>query len=237
MVNQAFPAVAESDVLADISTCWSAVHDCTDFVIRYAPAIRRYLGKLLRDPHDSEDVLQGFLLGVTRNGFAHASPERGRFRTYLFVALRNAAIKFRQRQRNQRDRETKLALSSADVAPELDREWLTEWQRCMLDRALDGLFRHQRQTPNNLAHTVLSVKIELPDADSIALAAEASRRCGRAVRPDAYRQHLRRARQLFARLLVQEVAQTLQNPSAEEVDAELIEVGLMPYVRPYLPLD
>ena len=40
---------------------------------------------------------------------------------------------------------------------------------------------------------------------------------------------------MFAELLVEEVAQTLEESAAAAVEAELIETGLMSYIRDFLP--
>ena len=67
-----------------------------------------------------------------------------------------------------------------------------------------------------------------------ALAARLSEQIGRTVRADAFRQQLRRARKHFAKLIVAEVQQTLQNPTAEAVEQELFDLDLMPFVREFL---
>jgi hypothetical protein len=45
------------------------------------------------------------------------------------------------------------------------------------------------------------------------------------------RKILQRARAHFAEILVDEVARSLHNPSDDELEAELIAVGLLPYCR------
>ena len=96
---------------------------------------------------------------------------------------------------------------------------------------------HQRESPGNLAHTVLRLSVEHPDEDSDALAARASRASGRPLLPAAFRKQLSRARRLFAGFLVAEVAQTLEEPTAERVEEELAAVGILPVVRDFLPPD
>jgi hypothetical protein len=76
-----------------------------------------------------------------------------------------------------------------------------------------------------------------PEDDSATLAARTTALIGRPIRGDAFRKQLSRARRLFAELLLAEVARTLKKPTTAEVELELIEVGLMPYVSPYLPAD
>jgi DNA-directed RNA polymerase specialized sigma24 family protein len=220
--------------LGELSTRWSAIRTPNLFVIRYAAVIRRLLSSLLRNQHDADEVFQDFLLVVTKNGFPQADPGRGRFRDYLFVAVRNAALRYQTRKLTRQKREAQVVPASAMMVAE---SWEGDWRGCFLERAMNALYHHQRRTPGNLAHTVLQLRIDFPEADSVFLAAEASRRCGRAIRPDGYRQHLHRARVLLARLLIEEVVQTLEDPTPREVSGELIGLGLMHYVAPFLPSD
>jgi hypothetical protein len=51
------------------------------------------------------------------------------------------------------------------------------------------------------------------------------------------RQQVKRLRHKLAELLVAEVRSTLVEPTPERVEEELIEMGVMPYVRRFLPPD
>ena len=57
---------------------------------------------------------------------------------------------------------------------------------------------------------------------------------GKPVNAAWVRQTLHRAREKFADLLLQEVLETLQEPSFDQLEAELIDVDLMEYRRPAL---
>ena len=48
------------------------------------------------------------------------------------------------------------------------------------------------------------------------------------------RQVLHRAREKFADLLLDEVAHSLDSPTAEQLEQELVELGLLDYCRPAL---
>ncbi len=221
---------APKSALDQISTRWGAVKDPVRFLMRYSRAIRKYLDAILKDAHDTDDVSQDFLLRVLEHGFANADPDRGRFRDYLKRAVRNAALTRLRRKAN--------APLTGDVPddPAAEEEFVQDWRRCLLDRAWRGLERHQRQSPGNLAHTVLRLAVDHPEEDSERLAARAAEQASRPLRADAFRKQLSRARKLFARLLIQEVAQTLEKPTPELLEEELAELGLMEYVREYLPL-
>jgi RNA polymerase sigma-70 factor (ECF subfamily) len=107
----------------------------------------------------------------------------------------------------------------------------------MLGRVWQALDQHQRQSAGNLFFTVLRVSCDHPEEDSKALAARVSALTGKPLKPDAFRKQLSRARRQFAELLIAEVEQTLEEPTPEGVEEELIDVGLMEYVREFLPAD
>src|SRR5438105_3561459 len=86
--------------LDEISTEWTIISDPAQFVLRYGPAVQLYLTVLLRNRHDAEDVAQDFFMRITRLGFVHARRERGRFRDYLKVAVRNTALNFLRSKRS-----------------------------------------------------------------------------------------------------------------------------------------
>lgn len=225
--------------LDQISTRWTFIHDPREFIKRYAPAIRNYLGALIKNGHDAEEVAQDFFLKTLRNGFAGANPDRGRFRDYVKIAVRNSAMTHLRRRPAPQATAFEVAGLSVqeEVALEADREWLADWRRCMLDRAWQALEKHQKCFPGNIYHTVLRLAVDHAEEDSKALAGRAAATDGRTLTAEAYRKQLSRARRLFAEILVVEVRQTLEKPTPERIEEELIEVGLMEFVRDFLPDD
>jgi RNA polymerase sigma factor (sigma-70 family) len=223
--------------LDQITTRWSTVNDPLQFTLRYAPALRKYLDAICQDAHDAEDCCQDLLARVVRDGFVHATPERGRFRDYLKQVVRNEALNYLRRKRKlpQADSDLLDVPTTDEGRLALERQWLAEWQRCLLDRAWRALDRHQQRSPGNLCWTVLRLSADYPEETSEQLAARASQLTGQSLRPDAFRKQVSRARRLFAELLREEVAQTLEEPTAAQIEEELIEVGLMPYLRDFLP--
>ena len=83
---------------------------------------------------------------------------------------------------------------------------------------------------------VLRLRIEHPEDDSEQLAARLMEAAGRPFRADALRQQFA-DRLRFAQLLVEEMACGLDDPTPERVEEDLCEVGLMEYVRDFLPPD
>jgi RNA polymerase sigma-70 factor (ECF subfamily) len=222
-----------SDNLDLITTQWSLLGDTNRFVVRYDQAVRRYLQALLGNAEDADDVAHEFFVRVVVRGFERADPDRGRFRDYLKIAVRNAALShLRQKQRCPRSVDTiRFTVPDPESA---NREWLRQWQACVLERAWRALERHEHVSPGNLAYTVLRIQADHADEDSRTLADRVAAASGRALHPDAFRKQLSRARRLFAKLIVAEVAQTLQHPTGDDILAELAEIGLREYVDPYL---
>jgi RNA polymerase sigma factor (sigma-70 family) len=221
--------------LDDISTQWNVIFDPPQFVQRYAPAIQTYISALVRNCHDAEDVVQDFFLRIAKRGLLRPS-QGGRFRDYLKAALRNAARNYLCRKLALKP--SNLGLLQDQLADKTqatsDQLWANAWRMCLLERACRALEEHQSQSPGNLFHLVLTTTVDNPEDDSKTLAARASARIGRPLREEAFRKQVSRARRLLARLLVKEVARTLDHSTPEQIKEELIELGLWEYIRDYV---
>ena len=62
--------MADAPRIEDISTRWPLLGDPVHVVMRYAPAIRAYLGVLVRDADDADEVCQDLLARVLATGFS-----------------------------------------------------------------------------------------------------------------------------------------------------------------------
>lgn len=234
--------------LGEIPTQWSllrlARHDSVTLAgparnalaLRYGGAIRHYVGALVREPHDADELAQEVLVRILRGDFAGADPERGRFRDMLKVAARNLVWTHWRKQRRAGPDVSRLPDPAADDAS-ADREWLASWRQSVLDKTWSALEEYQAAHRGSVAHTLLRLRADHPDDDSEQLAARLAAAVGRPVRADAARQQLHRARLRFAQLLLEEVARALDDPTPARVEEELAEVGLIDYVRDFLPPD
>jgi RNA polymerase sigma-70 factor (ECF subfamily) len=231
------PVLAPKTHLNEITTEWNAIRDPAQFVEKYGPAIRAYLMVLLKNRHDVDDVTQDFFVRILRHGFVRAQQERGRFRDYLKVAVRNAAIDYVRRK--QAGNRALVHLTQVSAAKELhqqaDREWVAHWRQILLDRACKALEQHQRRSGSNLFAIVLKMMVDYPLETAATLAERTSAIIGRRLRPEAFRKQVSRARRVLARLLVDEVAHTLDQPTPERIKEELIELSLWEYVQDFLP--
>lgn len=227
------------NMIDEISTRWPMIHDPGQFVLRYAPAIEGYLRALVRDPEQVEEIRQNFLLRILEKGFVSADNLQGRFRNYLKAAVRNAAIsQMRRKTHGQADPEALAQVPDERDSAPMEQEWLDHWRRCMLDRVWENLELHERQKEDNHAYTVLQIYVEHNALeDSEAMAERAAAQLKKPMRADAFRKQLSRARRLFAKLLVQEVVQTIESPTPDRIEEELVDVGFLADVVPYLPED
>jgi RNA polymerase sigma-70 factor (ECF subfamily) len=161
-------------------------------------------------------------------------PERGRFRRMLAVAARNFVRNYWQQQHRRAGVDLDMQ-ELPDNESESDAEAARTWQQSMLELAWRALEEFEKAHPGNIAWTVLRLRADFPDADSEELARRLSERTGRHFKAEAMRQQLRRARKRFAQMLLDEVARTLDDPTPEQIQEELMEVGLTEYVQDFLP--
>lgn len=233
-----------------ISTRWSlldlARHDSISvagparnaLALRYAGAIRSYIGAQVKDQQDADEVAQEAMVRILRGDFAVADPERGRFRDLLKVAVRNMVRTYwsrKQRRTGVQLDVAQLPLESCDESG--DQEWNATWRRSLLEMTWAALASHERSQPGSILYTVLRLRTEYPDENSSRLASRLSQSTGRSFRPDAVRQQLHRARLRFAQLLLEEVTRCLDDPTPERVEEELVDLGLLEYVRDFLSAD
>ena len=203
-------------------------------VLRYLPAVRRYVGAILQNDQEAEDMTQDVLVRLLAGDFAGADIERGRFRDLLKVAIRNMIRNRWSRQKRRRPVNYDVAEVS-DSHDADDGRWLTAWRQSTLDLAWKALEQQQRSLRGNVAYTLLRLRADFPDDTSEQLAARLSAKVGEPIRADACRQKLRRARLQFADLLIAEVAKGLHDPTPEKLEDELVALELVDYVRDLLP--
>ena len=101
-------------------------------VLRYAPAIRRYLGGIVRNDEDADELSQDVMLRLMRGDFAGADPTRGRFRDLLKTAIRNMVKSSWQKagRRKTVDAELDLVkLVAAGVRKFDDGDWFIVTER------------------------------------------------------------------------------------------------------------
>jgi DNA-directed RNA polymerase specialized sigma24 family protein len=229
------PSGGPDQRLDQIETDWARVNEPGHFVMRYGLAVERYVHALISNAHDAEELAQEFFAGILEVGLPRVRQERGRFRDYLKKVVRNRAITFLRRKQAGRVGGDLRDIPAAEQPDSVEaQEWLRHWRRCLLHRTWRRLKEHHpsKQT----YYRVLQMCARHPKESSEALAARVARERGVPVRTDAFRKQVSRARRLFAQFLVAEVADTLDHPTAADVEAELAELELTRYIRGFLPL-
>jgi RNA polymerase sigma-70 factor (ECF subfamily) len=202
---------------------------------RYGKAIQRYLRGAHGDEEAAEELTQEFALRFLKGDFRGANPGRGRFRDFVKGILFHLIADYHRRQKRQ---SRAFPLEEANVAapapePDADRQFLETWRATLLSRTWKALAQFQEQTGSPY-HEVLQFRANHPQMHSKEMADRLGEQLGKPVTPAWVRQTLRRARGRLADLLLDEVAQTLQSPTREEVEREITDLGLLAYCKPAL---
>jgi RNA polymerase sigma factor (sigma-70 family) len=206
-------------------------------VMRYRKAIRAYLGRLLQNDADADEVAQEVVVKMLKGEFANVSSARGRFRDYLKVTVRNAALHHIRQRGKSRSVTLAPELLGEQGGPASEENWLADWRRTLLESARQRLRDYQAQHQGNVYATLLDLIGEFPEEDSEQLARCVYQATGQAYRADAVRKQISRARRKLAEFLLEEVKRTLEAPTPAEVEEELIEVGLLVFIKDFLPAE
>jgi RNA polymerase sigma-70 factor (ECF subfamily) len=233
--------------LSLIPTQWSLVHlahhGATEakqsarqqLLDRYGEAVRRYLRKLLHDLDAVDELFQEFALRLLNGDLRGADQEHGRFRNFVKGTLFHLIADYRKQKQRWPgplpEDGSVLAAFSQDA--ESDRAFMESWCDHLLARAWASLAEMEAGTGQTF-YAVLRFRADHPEMRAPQLAAELTARVGKTFTAAGVRQSLHRARGKFAALLLDEVANSLKNPTADQAMAELAELGLLGYCRPAL---
>jgi RNA polymerase sigma-70 factor (ECF subfamily) len=229
--------------LSDISTVWGALAKAhqgpaeearairDQQLQRYSAAVRRYLRSALSNPDAADEVFQEFALRFVSGAFRGASPAVGSFRHYLKRTLSNLIADYYRRQRKQ------PAPLPAEVAVEpeanedaADAAFTQNWREELLRRTWGALRECERATGKPF-YTVLRSRVDHPDESAAQLALRIGPRLNRTVTAEWVRNRLHFARERFAEALLTEVAETLSDPTADHLERELLDLGLLEACR------
>ena len=204
-------------------------------VARYGKVVHRYLVGALRDADAADELSQEFSLRFVRGDLKGADRARGRFRDFLKGVLYHLiGDYYRRRKRDLKSlpAEHDPAAPAAEPAWS-DQQFLESWRNELLNRAWKALAEIEQRTGQPY-HAVLQMRALKVDLRSTQLAEALSQQLNKPVTSDWVRQNLHRAREKFAEILVDEVVQTLEDPTLAVIEQELIDVDLLEYCRPAL---
>jgi RNA polymerase sigma factor (sigma-70 family) len=224
--------------LSHMATVWTALaraHQSADaealasrsaILERYGRAIHRYLLGATRDPELADDLHQDFALKFLRGGFSNADPRRGRFRDYLKTALYHAVSNARRRSRALPLTQDVAEPVDTGPPPENEDEAFREiWREELFARAWEAL-REQEDRTGQPLYTVLRFRVNQPALRCAETAGELAKQLGKPVSAGWVRKWLHFARSAFARLLVDDVVRSLGDPTADDLEEELLDLGL-----------
>jgi RNA polymerase sigma-70 factor (ECF subfamily) len=231
--------------LSGISTQWTLLrnaHQAADraaqqaqqeLMGRYIGAVYRYLLAAVRDYQVAEDLTQEFAVRFLSGRYRNADPQRGRFRDYIKRCLFHLVHDYRRRQGKQATTTLQEPENIDDVqapSPDDDRAFLESWRNELLARTWTALEEHQRETGQPY-HTLLRFRVDNPDLTSTQMAGQLGDLLGRSLTPENARQLLKRARERFGELLLNETSSSLSDPGLDRVEEELADLNLLKYCR------
>lgn len=239
--------MADNDRLSQIPTLWTVVRRAhaeetvdarsaqQEMIDRYGGAIRRYLLGALRDQAAADDAYQEFALRFLKGDYRSADPQRGRFRSFLKTILYRLVVEHHRGRKRRKSAQMGSAFPEPEVidAPASDEQFRQSWRDELLKRAWDAL-KSVEEDSGRPVFTVMQARVDDPDVSSTELAARLTRQLGRSVTSANLRVMLHRSRDEFARLLFEEVADTIEAPTRDTIEDELSELGLLEYCRPAL---
>ena len=232
------------DRLSEIETAWGPIEDAhagridlveparEKLLARYRKAVFGYLCGCTRDPDRAEDLSQEFWLKFLQGAFRHADPGTGSFRKYVKAALSHMVSRDDAKRRRAG---AALDTDPPDVAapPSFDedgRAFQERWQQAVLNDCWERLVKGELPGSVPLC-AVLRAKAEFPDRPDQELAGVVAERTGRPISHANFRKILQRAREQFAELVYQVVAESLRDPTSDRIADELAQLGLLRYCR------
>jgi DNA-directed RNA polymerase specialized sigma24 family protein len=184
----------------------------------------------------ADDLSQEFALRLVRGDFQHADPGRGRFRDFLRTALSHLVADHRRRQARRPGPLPAEVAEPADRAEPLedaDRQFHALWRLELIKGAWRALEQFEQHSGQPL-YTVLRLRADEPELSAEQMAERLAARLGAAPMAAWVHKRLHRARRQFTDLIVAGVAQTLEGPTAEALEDELRDLGLLERCRPAL---
>lgn len=182
-----------------------------------------YLRRKGNTADEAADLVQGFFAALIEKGYVgQADPERGRFRGFLMVAVRNFASKERAKQRalKRGGGTTTFSLDFEDGERRYAREPVSDatpealferrWALTLLDRALERLAAGQRGGTPVQAERFEALRPYLPGGGAVPYR-EVGEPLG--MSETAVKVAVHRLRQRYRDILRDEIAQTVENPA------------------------
>lgn len=197
-------------------------------LIRYWEAVSSYFRSAIRDQNVADELASDFALRLleTDRLVRGADREKGRFRHYLKAVLRNMIADY-GRKKSKVPTTTLGNDIEGTVEP---ADFISVWRQTLINRAWKALAANCSKE----YVAILRCKSENEDLSAADIAERLAPELGTLHTERNVRQILSRARKAFAGFLLEEVEVSLENPSREDLEAELCELQLMPYCKKIL---
>lgn len=198
---------------------WTQADSAAGFVLRYLAPMRRQLTDVLGSSEQADEALRLLLAHLVSVGFGEH--KQGRLRDFLLRGIRSAAkncIADTGEANGVRHDLENLTLES--------KPWITYWREGLLERAWRSLERQEHQNPDPPVYSVLHYSTANRAASPDELASILKDEAGVEIDATVVRTVLPEARALFAQLVADEVAETLESPTGDDVKKEIGQLGL-----------
>jgi RNA polymerase sigma-70 factor (ECF subfamily) len=198
-------------------------------LLRYHEAVYNYFAlKVPYPPQAASELYSNFAVKLleTDRVLRSYDPARGRFRNYLKTVLHHMIMDY-YRGNAPVGREAIIDVPE-ETGPDSDFDPV--WTQTLLNKAWQALEKSDR-SENKLYYSVLRYVADHPNERGPEVARQLSQGFGRPISNEAVRTTLSRARKQFAELLLQEVEQSMANPTLDELEEELAQVELLAYCR------
>jgi len=225
--------------LSELETSWTTVRNAhtpgpigqasmRELISRYHGAIENYLRLKLRDQNLADEVIQEFWAKLLEHKLAGADHTKGRFRDYLRTVLHRLIIDhFRGRKLQPLPPGELLD----DSLPDADYDQV--WRAAVIKRVWARLENYESSMPKNRYKSVLQLRVENPDASIEELTEQLKAKTQLTMTPEAFRKTLQRSRGKFLELLIQELRETIHPSTPEDIEAEILDLGLGNLYRRY----
>ncbi|MDA8746481.1 hypothetical protein N9N28_17800 [Rubripirellula amarantea] len=219
-INAAKTVTGRSTVnLVRSSHPWTEADSAAGFVLRYLVPMRRQLTAIMGASELADNALKLLLAHLVSVGFG--DHKRGRLRDFLIRGVRSAA----KTAANELPEAKRPVIDLESVTLE-SKEWLTFWREGLLERAWRSLERIEHAHPEKPFYTILQGATSSTPKTPSVLAAQIATEAGIQISEAKVQELLVEARTTFAQLIADEVAETLEDPSSEDVKREIALLGL-----------
>ena len=202
------------------SHTWTEADSAAGFVLRYLKPMRRQLTSALGSPSEADEALKIMIAHLVQAGFGEH--KKGRLRDFLVRTIRSCAkARMNEWPEEKRDEEALSGLTTQS------KNWLRVWRECILERTWRALERFEHANPKTPLYSVLRRASADQEASAESLAEQVRKVHGVDVSPDEVESFLPAARTMFAQLIADEVVETLENPTSEDVKSEIRKLGMM----------